>query len=201
MLVKDVVDPVNPRQWNVVVNGNLWDWEIEEYENLLQTLANIHLSDQEDKLSWNHPKNGQFSVKSFYNLLASNSNQGLRLFPSNIIWKLGTTPRISFFSWEAAKGRILTLDNLMKRGVTTVNRCLLCKKSVESCNHLLLGCSISHNLWSTVLSLLSLSWVKNESIISELLAWEGISSKRKNFRLIPLTIFLDQLEREKQPCF
>lgn len=128
-------------------------------------------------------------VKSFNNLLAGNPTPCTRPFPSNIIWKVGTTPRISFFAWEAAKGRILTTDNLMRRGIITVSRCFLCKNSLDSCNHLLLECSITHKLWSTALSLLGLSWVRNDSISSKLFAWEGFGNNRKKFRLISLTIF------------
>lgn len=84
---------------------------------------------------------------------------------------------------------IPTLDNLMKRGLTIANRCYLCKTGPESCNHLLLWCSTSYKLWAMVLGLLGISWVMADSITSELLAWEGLSSRNKLFKLIPLTIF------------
>lgn len=61
---------------------------------------------------------------SLYHYLAGLNSDRQRTFPSKIIWKSGAPPRISFFAWEAAKEKILTLDNLMKRGYTTVNRCI-----------------------------------------------------------------------------
>lgn len=109
-------------------------------------------------------------------------------FSANIVSKLVATPRIFFFAWETTKGRILTVDNSMKRGFI-VNRCFLCENNNETCNHLLLRCSVSHNLWSTILGLMGPSWVKHKSILDELLAWEGLSYHRKTFRLVPLTIF------------
>jgi len=33
---------------------------------------------------------------------------------------------VSFFLWTAAWGRILTIDNLVKRGLPLVNWCCLC---------------------------------------------------------------------------
>lgn len=162
---------------------NLQDWEIEEYEHLLQTLFHIHLSDSNDKLIWQHTKSGNFLVKSLYKTLVGNNLQEQTKFLPNIIWKSGATPRISFFAWEAANGRILTLDNLMKKSFTIVNRYFLYKNSYETCNHLLLECSVSHNL------LMGLSWVKYKSILDELLAWEGLSCHKKTFRFVALTIF------------
>lgn len=56
----DVVDPDFPGLWQVNVNRNLQDWEIEEYESLLQTLATNHVSNWEDKLKWLLTKNEIF---------------------------------------------------------------------------------------------------------------------------------------------
>ena len=47
----------------------------------------------------------------------------------------------AFFTWEAARGRILTRDKLQRRGIFLVNRCFLCQKAEESVDHLLLHCS------------------------------------------------------------
>ncbi|RVX02398.1 hypothetical protein CK203_028385 [Vitis vinifera] len=35
-------------------------------------------------------------------------------------------------SWEASWGRVLTLDNLQKRGQPLANRCYMCKQEGES---------------------------------------------------------------------
>lgn len=106
-----------------------------------------------------------------------------------MIWKANAPPRTSFFTWKAAKERILTLDNLMKRGIPLTNRCFLCNCNEESCNHILLWCPLTHNLWTLVYSLLGISWVIAGSVKSELLAWDGLYKKNKSSRLIPLTIF------------
>lgn len=121
-----------------------------------------------------------------------------RTFPSKIIWNFGATPRISFFAWEAAKEKILTLENLMKRGHTTANRCFLCKNALEYFNHLLLSCPIVHKLWSMILGLLGTSWVMAGNVCAELIAWEGLGSNNKSIRLILLTIFWVIWKKKKQ---
>ncbi|CAL1389140.1 unnamed protein product [Linum trigynum] len=42
--------------------------------------------------------------------------------------------------WIVLHNRILTIDNLMKRGWTMVNRCNLCCRENESVFHLLVDC-------------------------------------------------------------
>jgi hypothetical protein len=42
-------------------------------------------------------------------------------FPWISIWKVNAPPRIAFFLWAAALGRILTVDNLRRWGFQLVN--------------------------------------------------------------------------------
>lgn len=85
------------------------------YESLLQLLATINLNSSEDRLFCKANRNGAFSVKSFYKLLADDQSSSPGNFPNKIIQKSVAPPRISFFPWEAAKGRNLTFDNLTRR--------------------------------------------------------------------------------------
>ena len=61
--------------------------------------------------------------------------------------------KTAFFSWTAALGRLLTIDNLRKRHLILVDWCCMCKQSGESVDHLLLHCSLAHELWSMVFGL------------------------------------------------
>lgn len=56
------------------------------------------------------------------------------------IWKLKAPPRMIIFGWLAIRNRILTLDNLKKRGCIIITRCTLCKMAAESVQHLFLRC-------------------------------------------------------------
>ena len=48
------------------------------------------------------------------------------VFHWECIWCAKVPKRVSFFLWTAAKDGILTIDNLVKRGQSLVNRCCLC---------------------------------------------------------------------------
>jgi hypothetical protein len=61
---------------------------------------------------------------------------GFFLFVESI-WRVKVPLRVSFFVWTATLGKILTLDNLHKRGIIVVEWCCMCKRSGKSINHLL----------------------------------------------------------------
>ena len=53
-----------------------------------------------------------------------------------------------FFVWMAVCSKILTLDNLRRRGMVVVNRCWLCETEGKSVGHLLLHCAAVSGLWN-----------------------------------------------------
>jgi hypothetical protein len=59
---------------------------------------------------------------------------------------------VAFFAGTAARGKILTIDNLRRRGMIVVNRCWLCELDGESVDHLLLHCGVRNALWNAILS-------------------------------------------------
>ncbi len=100
-------------------------------------------------------------------------------FPWKPIWKSKVPPRVAFFVWIVAKGKILTMDNLRKRGICLVEWCCLCKKSGESPEHLLLHCSYAQALWSFAFSLFGISWVMPAQITDLLTSWMGGFAKSR----------------------
>jgi hypothetical protein len=67
---------------------------------------------------------GDFEVKSFYRVLSAPWPFS---FPWKSIWRSKAPSRVAFFAWMAARSKILTLDNLKRRGMVVVNRCWLCE--------------------------------------------------------------------------
>ena len=74
-------------------------------------------------MRWCLKGNGIFYTQSFYREI-----QGATIvpFPCKGIWFIKVPKRVSFFLWTAALGKILTLDNLKKKGLSLVNWCCLC---------------------------------------------------------------------------
>lgn len=60
--------------------------------------------------------------------------------------------KISFFTWLVHHNSLLTQDNLERKVRTLVNRCCMCKKELETINHLFLHCSVAHSIWDVFLS-------------------------------------------------
>lgn len=48
-------------------------------------------------------------------------------------------------------GKILTQDNLKRRGFQLPNRCILCKVEEESIDHLFIHCPFARHLWTITL--------------------------------------------------
>ena len=81
--------------------------------------------------------------------------------------------RVVFFSWSASLGRILTINNLWKRRILVLDWCCMCKRCVESVDHLLLHCPIAYKLWSMVFGLFGINWVMLERVIELFASWLG----------------------------
>ena len=94
--------------WNPCFSRALNDWEMEEAELFLGCLHGKRvIGDEDDKVVWTETKSGIFSAKSLYLALEADCPSS---FPSSCIWKVWVQPKISFFAWEAAWGKALTLD-------------------------------------------------------------------------------------------
>ena len=124
----------------------------------------------DDLLWWRDNKNGTFSVKSFYNSFS----RAIRTpFSARIIWTPWVPIRASFFGWEAAWSRLLTIDRLRRSGWSIPNRCYLCKNEEETIGHLLLFYEKARMLWLLILSLFGVQWVMHSSVRRNLLGWHG----------------------------
>lgn len=91
------------RERFVSVTRHLNDWEVGEYEPLIQILANVQLNPCDDQLVWKSNKNDFFMARSFYNKLTTRGELGWGGWGggSSYSWasKFGkqVPPRIDFF--------------------------------------------------------------------------------------------------------
>jgi hypothetical protein len=112
-------------QWNIVFTRLIHDWEVEILASFYNCLYSYKLRGVgEDKLWWVPSSKGAFEVRSYYRVLVSH---GPISFPWKSIWRTKAPPRVAFFAWTAARGKILTIDNLRRRGMIVINKCWLCE--------------------------------------------------------------------------
>lgn len=156
------------RGWCIEVIRNLNDWEAAKYAELLHLLSEVNMIIERDQLVWKHRKNRMFSVNSYYELLMGEGDSRFGCFPARRIWKAQAPPKVVFFAWEACRERILTINNLMKRGRVMVNGCYMCMQEVEPYKHLLLPCPAAYSIWTMVYGLLGVSWVMSGSVKDEI---------------------------------
>ena len=139
-----------------------------------------------DSLFWKLNPNSVYDVRSFYNSLSAPLTIP---FPWRCIWSSKVPRRVSFFLWIAAWDSILTIDNLVKRNLSLVNWCCLCRCDRETVDHLLLYCKFAHALWSEVFFMFGIQWVMPRTVVSLLCAWENYlrihSSSSSIWNMVP----------------
>jgi len=87
------------------------------------------------------------------------------------IWSLKHWHKITTFLWLVAHGRILTWENLMKRGSTGPSIYLLCMKDAEALNHMLNIYTFSSQVWDQCAYAMRTSDRKREIISTTIEEW------------------------------
>ena len=176
--------------WSPTFLRALNDWEIEEMTRFLHILHDQQFRPTGvDKLALQNVKDRGFSVKSMYKGVDVSPPF---VFPHRIVWNSVVPPKIGVFAWEAAWGKVLTLDQLKRRGMFFANRCFMCEEEEENIDHLLIHCKFAKMLWDLLLSIVGISWVFPQSVIHTLLAWQGTAvgkKRRKIWFAAPLCLF------------
>uniref|UniRef100_A0A2N9IUI4 Reverse transcriptase domain-containing protein n=1 Tax=Fagus sylvatica TaxID=28930 RepID=A0A2N9IUI4_FAGSY len=156
--------------WEVNFTRTVQDWEIGTISSFLELLYSTTIKrNEEDRMCWRPSLTKGFHVKSYYKVLSS---PGGGLFPWKSIWKVKVPPRVAFFSWTAALGKILTADNLRRRGLILVSWCCLCKADGESVDHLLLHCAYAKELRDMIFVWFGISWVMPRRVLELFDCWQ-----------------------------
>nr|POF27508.1 putative ribonuclease h protein [Quercus suber] len=95
---------------------------------------------------WKFSKDGDFSVKSAYQVVRQEENNG-KSFQGSWIWKLDTLPKIVHFLWLSCHGSIPVHGVLAARGINCDKCYPLCKCSEETIPHLLRDCNLTSDFW------------------------------------------------------
>lgn len=143
-----VADAIHNRRWVRDVQGGLSTAALAQYLRLWDLLLNIQLQPgEEDRLIWQHTKDGNYSTSSAYKMFfAANIT-----FPcAGPIWKSKAPTRCKFFIWLADHQRCLTADNLQKRGWPHSDTCNMCLSAQETCTHLFVHCPFGNRVWQRI---------------------------------------------------
>uniref|UniRef100_A0A2N9GXU6 Reverse transcriptase domain-containing protein n=1 Tax=Fagus sylvatica TaxID=28930 RepID=A0A2N9GXU6_FAGSY len=165
------------------------DWEVDVVAEFFQFLHShmVPNAAPPDELRWKQCKDGVFTSRSYHYALID--RRGVR-FPWKSIWRVKAPPRVAFFVWTATWGRILTCDNLMRRGYTMAGWCCMCCCDGETVDHLLLHCSAVQKLWNYVFLTFRVHWVLPRKVADLLFGWHNWFGKHHShiWNLIPLCL-------------
>ena len=67
------------------------------------------------------------------------------------VWHTESIPKVNSFIWILLHNKLLTAENLRKRGINGPSRCALCNSDEETISHLFLHCNFSLLVWRSVL--------------------------------------------------
>ena len=114
-------------------------------------LNGIRLTSEPDLILWDYNKyDGAISADSTYDCIVHSFNPALGSRLYNTLWIDHLPRKIGCFSWLVLRNKILTWDNLQKRGKHGPGICLLCNSNDETVDHLFSCCPV----WKSVLGLL-----------------------------------------------
>ena len=109
-------------EWDQSVGNGSWKlnflrpfdyWELDLVRNLLNAMQKERVSSKLDRISWKEAGGDSFSVREAYRVL--NPKTTSLIFVKGI-WVPCAPTKSAFYAWEAAWGKVLTLDKLQRRG-------------------------------------------------------------------------------------
>ena len=100
--------------WNLRFIRPFNDLEMEETQRLISLISSKKIAQRErDKICWIVDKKGQYIVKAKYRQLEGGTCGRL---PVGLIWNSCIPHKVSVFTWEVWWGKVLTMNQLKKRG-------------------------------------------------------------------------------------
>ncbi|CAL1379586.1 unnamed protein product [Linum trigynum] len=142
--ISDVINRlVEGLDWKIDFSINLMggaEREKERFFSFLNSIDNFMVVCGLSRLVWSPDPDSSFSVRAMYRFLTDGRFSGVSSFPSDSVWRNCIPSKINAFMWMVAHKRILTLDNIQKRGCSIANRCCLCCREEESVDHLFASC-------------------------------------------------------------
>lgn len=119
-------------------------WQAHRINTQLQT----NNQPNQDDAVWKMDEKGFFTVSSAYRILQKGPHISSSI---HRIWKFRVPPRFKTFAWLLIHNRLLTTDNLRKRGYNLPGICYMCRANDETIQHLFNECQQARILYTAVL--------------------------------------------------
>ncbi|KAG9442213.1 hypothetical protein H6P81_018067 [Aristolochia fimbriata] len=157
--VADIVGSSPPQMidWAEVFIRELTEVETAEFGSFNTNIQTFYpCTNVEDELVWSLSPNGSYTVASAYTHFLGHPGGSSQ---AKLAWKLEAPPKVKMFIWSVAHNKILTRENLVRRGISLPSLlCPLCQDKQESVDHLLLQCTMAWHIWSWFMELFRNHW-------------------------------------------
>ena len=151
-VVSDLFLP-DSTNWNeTLIDQHFYPWEASAIKSIP-----VSLFGAADALIWPMLSDGEYTVKSAYQLLsmfqrqkqASSSDMEVGKSLWNGIWKLWVLNKVRLFLWRVVQNSLPTKLNLYKRQVVSDGCCDVCRTCLEDNTHALCYCDVVRAVWQT----------------------------------------------------
>ncbi|MCH90264.1 ribonuclease H protein, partial [Trifolium medium] len=145
-------------EWEFQWRQNLFVWEEELRDMLVNLLTPIQLSNANDEWRWHYSTGGMFSFSVLYQYLSGLILPPIYLNPDFVrdlsyLWKRLAPSKVIVFSWQLLLRQLPTTKNLAKRGIVdngSDSNFVLCPMEVENDKHLFGWCAFASTIWHKV---------------------------------------------------
>jgi hypothetical protein len=149
---RTVKDALSNGKWLQDLRFSLDESHSTELLRLEELLNDIQLSDVRDEIAWSFGSKNYYTARSAYQLQFIGAVQ---TDLQKIVWKGWAPARCKFFIWTLMLDSVLTADKLMLRHCKNEYFCPLCRRNLETDEHLLIECPFSLKVWSHVAACLN----------------------------------------------
>jgi hypothetical protein len=121
--------------------------------------SGLSLTNASDTLTWvGGDGSGHVTAKNVYAALPPDRVTVSQPSWLPRIWSWQLPLKLKLFLWLGASNKLLTWENLQKKGRHGPGLCVLCREATEDIHHLLLHCRFTQTVWQHILQQLSLSF-------------------------------------------
>jgi hypothetical protein len=144
---KQEIDRNRWRIWDNL-NSQTSDWTTTTMKEVEEELRKrkIAVSKEEDQLRWGRKNGGEFNLKESQHYIVDQDQEDLAQLWDKI-WSSPQLPKIKNFKLLVLHNRILTWENLRKRGLIGSSWCHLCQPKDKTLNHILDECIYIADIW------------------------------------------------------
>ena len=103
--------------------------------------------------------------------------------PFKMMWNPIVPTKVGFFAREVWWGKVLTMNQLKKRGLSLASRCPLCKEVEEAIEYFLIHYPKTWSMWTALINVVGVGWVCSFSVKDLFLGWPSLLWGKKEFKL------------------